>query len=64
MQDWPLLVHRVIDHAAIQHGTREVVTRSVEGPIHRLTYAALRRRLPPHVEPAYDGMRFQVDLPA
>ncbi|HEV2602042.1 MAG TPA: long-chain-fatty-acid--CoA ligase [Microvirga sp.] len=44
MQDWPLLIHRIIDHAAIQHGGREVVTRSVEGPIHRTTYADVRRR--------------------
>ena len=29
-----------------------------------LDYAALKRRLPPNVEPAYDGMRFEVDLPA
>lgn len=29
-----------------------------------LDYAALKRRLPPHVEPAYDGLRFEVDLPA
>ena len=32
MQDWPLLCHRIIDHAAKYHGTQEVVTRSVEGP--------------------------------
>ncbi len=44
MQDWPLLCHRIIDHAAIYHGGREVVSRSVEGPIHRTTYAELRRR--------------------
>src|ERR1044071_2883521 len=44
MQDWPLLCHRVIDHAAIQHGAREVVSRSVEGPIHRTTYAEVRKR--------------------
>ena len=44
MQDWPLLIHRVIDHAAIQHAKREIVSRSVEGPIHRTTYASLRRR--------------------
>ncbi len=44
MQEWPLLLHRVIDHAAVQHGTREVVSRSIEGPIHRTTYAELRRR--------------------
>jgi fatty-acyl-CoA synthase len=44
MQDWPLLLHRVIDHAAIQHGAREVVTRSIEGPMHRTNYADIRRR--------------------
>lgn len=43
MQDWPLLIHRIIDHAAIQHGTREVVSRSVEGPIRRTSYAELRQ---------------------
>jgi len=44
MQDWPLLCHRIIDHAAIQHGARPVVTRSVEGPIHTTNYAEIRRR--------------------
>jgi 3-(methylthio)propionyl---CoA ligase len=44
MQDWPLLLHRVIDHAAIQHGGREVVTRSIEGPMHRTNYADIRGR--------------------
>lgn len=44
MQNWPLLIHRIIDHAAIQHGNREVVSRSVEGPIRRTTYADIRQR--------------------
>jgi acyl-CoA synthetase (AMP-forming)/AMP-acid ligase II len=44
MQDWPLLIHRVIDHAATQHGQRAVVSRSVEGPMHRTTYADVRSR--------------------
>ena len=44
MQDWPLRIHRIIDHAAQQHGQREVVSRSVEGPIHRTTYAGVRER--------------------
>jgi acyl-CoA synthetase (AMP-forming)/AMP-acid ligase II len=44
MQDWPLLVHRVLDHAARWHGEREIVSRTVEGPIHRITYAALDGR--------------------
>lgn len=43
MQNWPLLIHRIIDHAAIQHGTREVVSRSVEGPLRRTTYAEIRQ---------------------
>ncbi len=42
MQDWPLLCHRVIDHAAANHGTRQVISRSVEGPIHTTDYAAVR----------------------
>ncbi len=44
MQEWPLLCHKLIDNAAIQHGGREVVSRSVEGPVVRITYAELRRR--------------------
>jgi fatty-acyl-CoA synthase len=44
MQDWSLLIHRVIDHAATQHCGRAIVSRSVEGPIHRTNYVELRRR--------------------
>jgi fatty-acyl-CoA synthase len=44
MQDWPLLCHRIIDHAAIYHGEREVITRSIEGPIHETNYAEIRQR--------------------
>jgi fatty-acyl-CoA synthase len=44
MQNWPLTVDRILDHAAINHGAREVVTRSVEGPIVRTTYAAIHGR--------------------
>jgi len=44
MQDWPLLCHRIIDHAATYHGGRTVVTRSVEGPFHTTTYAEIRKR--------------------
>ncbi|HTT82756.1 MAG TPA: long-chain-fatty-acid--CoA ligase [Rhizomicrobium sp.] len=44
MQDWPMLVHKVIDHAALYHGDREVVTRSVEGPIHRTNYREIHAR--------------------
>jgi fatty-acyl-CoA synthase len=44
MQDWPLLCHRIIDHAATYHADRAVISRSVEGPMHRTTYAEIRRR--------------------
>lgn len=44
MQDWPLLIHRVIDHAAIQHGARPVVSRGTEGGIRRTDYATIRTR--------------------
>ncbi len=44
MQDFPLLVHRVLDHAARWHGDTEIVSRSVEGPIHRTNYHELNAR--------------------
>jgi len=44
MQDWPLLCHRVIDHAAAFHPDRQVISRSVEGPFHTTSYAEVRRR--------------------
>ena len=44
MQEWPLLAHTILDHASRMHGKREVISRSVEGPIHRITYADLRTR--------------------
>jgi fatty-acyl-CoA synthase len=42
MQEWPLLIHKIIDFAGSQHGDREVVSRLVEGPIHRIGYRDLR----------------------
>ena len=44
MQDWPLLCHRIIDHAAVNHGERPVISRSVEGPFHHTNYAEVRAR--------------------
>jgi 3-(methylthio)propionyl---CoA ligase len=44
MQDWPLLCHRVIDHAKTQHPNREIISRSVEGPIHRTNYSEIHAR--------------------
>ena len=44
MQDWPLLVSKLIDHAAIYHGQREIVSLSCEGPKHRTNWATVRGR--------------------
>ena len=44
MQDWPLVVSSIIDHARLNHPEREIVTRSVEGPIHRYTYRDMHGR--------------------
>ncbi|WP_337187789.1 long-chain-fatty-acid--CoA ligase [Phenylobacterium sp.] len=44
MQNWPLTVDKILDHAKAWHPDREVVTRSVEGPIVRTTYAQIHDR--------------------
>jgi fatty-acyl-CoA synthase len=44
MQNWPLTVDRLLDHARDWHGEREIVSRSVEGPIVRTTYAEINAR--------------------
>jgi fatty-acyl-CoA synthase len=44
MQNWQLTVDRILDHANNAFPNREVVTRSVEGPLRRTTYANVRNR--------------------
>jgi fatty-acyl-CoA synthase len=44
MQDWPLTVDKILDHAKLNHGDTELVTRTVEGPIVKTTYAQLHER--------------------
>jgi fatty-acyl-CoA synthase len=44
MQHWPLICTKIIDHAAAQHPNRLVLSRSVEGPLHRTNYAEVRSR--------------------
>lgn len=44
MQDRPLLISQLIEHAALNHGDTEIVSRTVEGPIHRYTYRDARLR--------------------
>ena len=44
MQPKPLLISSLIVHAARHHATTEVVSKTVEGSIHRYTYADVERR--------------------
>ena len=44
MMDVPLLVSSLIVHAAKSHGDTEIVSRTVEGPIHRYNYRAAHQR--------------------
>ena len=44
MQDWPLTVDKILTHAKRWHGHREVVSRSIEGPIVRSTWAGVHDR--------------------
>src|SRR5580765_4845452 len=38
MMDAPLMISSLIQHADRYHGDAEIVSRTVEGPIHRYTY--------------------------
>jgi fatty-acyl-CoA synthase len=44
MMDTPLLISSLIRHADHFHGDTEIVSRTVEGPIHRYTYRDAHRR--------------------
>ena len=46
MMHKPLLISSILDHAAKYHGETEIVSRTVEGPLHRYTYtnAAVRAK--------------------
>ena len=44
MQDWPLTVNKVIEHAKINYPNRRVISRSVEGPIVTTTYSEIHDR--------------------
>jgi acyl-CoA synthetase (AMP-forming)/AMP-acid ligase II len=44
MMDEPLLLSGLIDHAALAHADTEIVARTVEGDIHRYTYADAQAR--------------------
>jgi 3-(methylthio)propionyl---CoA ligase len=44
MSERPLLISAIIEHAATYHRDTEIVSRTVEGGIHRYTYADAERR--------------------
>ena len=44
MMDTPLLISSLIEHAAVVFGFTEIVTRTVEGPIHRYTWTEALHR--------------------
>ncbi len=56
MQQQPLLISSLIDFAERHHGDGEVVSRRVEGDIHRYTWADVARRAR-QVANALDGMK-------
>jgi acyl-CoA synthetase (AMP-forming)/AMP-acid ligase II len=44
MQDQPLLISSVLEHALTAHPRSEIASRTVEGPLHHCTYADIGRR--------------------
>lgn len=44
MQDWPLTLDRIIDHAAGRHGDREIVWRDEHGSCQSTNYRKIRER--------------------
>jgi len=44
IMETPLLISGIIEHAAATHGATEIVSRTVEGGLHRYTYADARAR--------------------
>ncbi|MGE3143788.1 MAG: AMP-binding protein, partial [Hyphomonadaceae bacterium] len=44
MQDWPMTLDKMLTHAANAHSHREIVARSIEGPIVRTNYGEVWRR--------------------
>ncbi|WP_418147580.1 3-(methylthio)propionyl-CoA ligase [Variovorax paradoxus] len=44
MMDRPLLISSLLTHAETQHGEQEIVSRRVEGDLHRTTYRVLGQR--------------------
>ena len=57
MMQQPLLISSLIVHAERHHGEQEIVSRRVEGDIHRYTYRELAHALAPHGQRARRARR-------
>ena len=44
MQNFPLHENSILDHAKKHHASREIISRSIEGPIHKTNYAQIHHR--------------------
>ncbi len=44
IMETPLLISGIIEHAAATHGATEIVSRTIDGGLHRYTYADARAR--------------------
>lgn len=44
MQDWPLLIHKIMDHAEIYHAKSEVVSHLPDGTLHRTNWGEIAPR--------------------
>ena len=44
IMEMPLLISGIIEHAAATHGATEIVSRTIDGGLHRYTYADARAR--------------------
>ena len=61
MQDRPLLISQIIDYAAAAYPDVEIVTRTVEGPIHRYGYKDAHKRAKQLAE-ALQGLAGAVEI--
>ena len=50
-----MLIQQLIDHAALNHGDTEIVSRTVEGAIHRYTYRDAHKRSKKIAEALHDA---------
>ena len=65
MQDGPLLISSLIEFAAKNHGDEEIVSRTVEGPIHRYTYKDCNSRMGKYllsgIQLSFEVYRFKIE---